>query len=110
MTPPSCFMFTRDGERAFAEAADTATCPATINALHDQITGKGYGNSTVSADEIARETDERPATVSGCRMYIVDGPLEYRELPGPMLGTFRLEQDPRFPTSGYLITNYTPCG
>lgn len=105
-----CFMFTREGERAFAEAADKTTCPATINALHDQITGKGYGNATVAPDEITRETDERPATVSGCRMYIVDGPLEYREPPGPMLGTFRLERDPRFPTSGYLITNYTPCG
>lgn len=103
-----CFMFTRNGERAFAGATDTTTCPTTINALHAQITGKGYGNATVAPDEITRETDERPATVSGCRMYIVDGPLEYLEPPGPMLGTFRLERDPRFSTSGYLITNYTP--
>lgn len=105
-----CFMFTPDGEREFAEAARADTCPAAISALHDRITGKGYGNATVAPDEISRETDERPATVSGCRMYIVDGPLEYREPPGPMMGTFRLERDSRFPTSGYLITGRTPCG
>lgn len=105
-----CFVFTPDAEREFAEAADTDTCPAAITALHERITGKGYGNATVAPDEIIRETDERPATVSGCRMYIVDGPLEYREPPGPTLGTFRLERDPRFPNSGYLITGYTRCG
>jgi hypothetical protein len=105
-----CFVFTPEAEREFAEAADTTTCPATINVLHEKITGKGYGNATAGPDEITRETRDRPATVSGCRMYIVDGPLEYRDPPGPMLGTFRLERDPRFPNSGYLITRYTPCG
>lgn len=105
-----CFMFTPAAEREFAEAADTDTCPAAIAALHERITGKGYGNATAGPDEVTRETDERPATVSGCRMYIVAGPLEYREPPGPALGTFRLERDPHFPNSGYLITGYTPCG
>jgi hypothetical protein len=106
----ACFVFTPDGEREFAEAAHAEDCPAAIAALHEQITGKGYGNATVAPDEITHETGSRPATVAGCRMYIVDGPLEYRQPPGPMLGTFRLAHDPRFPTSGYLITGYTPCG
>jgi hypothetical protein len=42
-------------------------------------------------------TRKRPATVSGCHMYIVDGPGEYRDPPGPELGTFRLERDPEVP-------------
>lgn len=29
-----CFIVTLDGERAFAEAADTTTCASAINALH----------------------------------------------------------------------------
>jgi hypothetical protein len=66
-----CFMFTHDGERTFSEAADTTTCPATINALHERIAGKGYGNATVAPDKITRETDERPATVSGCTSWTV---------------------------------------
>ena len=105
-----CFVFTPEAEREFAETAGTTDCPTAITALHGQITGKGYGNATADPDEVNEETKDRPATVSGCRMYIVDGPLEYREPPGPELGTFRLERDPRFPNSGYLITRYTPCG
>lgn len=92
-------MFTPDGEREFAGATHATTCPTAIAALHDQITGKGYGNATVAPDEITRETRDRPATVSGCRMYIVDGPLNYRDPPGPELGTFRLEHDPGSPTA-----------
>jgi hypothetical protein len=106
-----CFVFTPEAEREFAEEeTGTTTCPAAINALHGRITGKGYGNATADPDEVNEETKDRPATVSGCRMYIVEGPLEYREPPGPELGTFRLERDPRFPNSGYRITRYTPCG
>jgi hypothetical protein len=78
-----CFVFTPDAEREFAEAAGTTNCPAAITALHEKITGKGYGNATAGPDEITREIRERPATVSGCRMYIVDGPLEYSDPPGP---------------------------
>jgi hypothetical protein len=58
------------------------------------ITGKGYGNATADPDDVIYEIRERPATVSGCRMYIVDGLGEYRDPPGPELGTFRLERDP----------------
>lgn len=105
-----CFVFTPEAEREFAQAAGTTDCPTAITALHGQITGKGYGNATADPDEVHEETKDRPATVSGCRMYIVEGPLEYRDPPGPALGTFRLERDPRFPTSGYRITRYTPCG
>lgn len=105
-----CFVFTAEAEQQFAEATGATSCPDAITKLHGKITGKGYGDATADPDDVIRETDERPATVSGCRMYIVEGPLEYREPPGPELGTFRLERDPKFPTSGYLITRYTPCG
>jgi hypothetical protein len=105
-----CFVFTAEAEREFAEAAGTTSCPAAITALYSRITGKGYGNATADADDVTHETNNRPATVSGCRMYIVDGPGEYRDPPGPELGTLRLERDPGFPTSGYLITGYTRCG
>lgn len=105
-----CFhMFTPDAEAAFARAVGADGCESAVQALHDQITGKGYGNATTSSREVVRESDERPASVSGCRMYVVDGPLSYREPPGPRLGVFRLARDPRFPDTGYQITGYTPC-
>lgn len=103
-----CFLFTDNGERDLADAVHATSCEAAISTLHNQITGRGYGNATTT--DITREQGGQPASVSGCRMYVVDGPLEHQAPPGPRLGTFRLERDSRFPNSGYLITSYTPCG
>lgn len=105
-----CALFTKEAERQFAAEAGTDTCPTAISALHEQITGKGYGNATAEPDDVNLEEPGKPASVSGCDMYVVDGPLEYTEPPGPALGTFRLVRDPKYPNSGYLITHYIPCG
>jgi hypothetical protein len=42
-------------------------------------------------------------------MYVVDGPLSYRDPPGPALGVFRLARNPRFPDTGYQVTGYITC-
>lgn len=102
-------MFTPDAEREFVGAVDAQDCPGAVAALHDQITGKGYGNSTAPPRDVTRESDGKPASVSGCAMYVVDGPLSYRDSPGPRLGVFRLARDPRFPDTGYQVTGYTTC-
>lgn len=105
-----CFhMFTPEAERQFARAVGAEGCASAVAVLHGQITGAGYGNATTSGRDAVAESGGRAASVSGCRMYVVDGPLSYREPPGPRLGVFRLARDPRFPDTGYQVTGYTPC-
>lgn len=99
-----CFLFTDTAEKAFAEEVGAADCTEAVHTRHQQITGPGYGNA--SSDDVTYGED---AAVSGCAMVVSTGILEYAPPPGPYIGRMDLATDPRFPGTGYMIEQYTPC-
>ena len=104
-----CWLFSPAGAAEFAAVNGTSDCDSAIHKLHGQITDRtAFGNSTIPFSDVSE--DDGIARSSGCNMYTVTGILEEGPPGGPKLGQLRLEHDPQFPTSGYLITGYVRCG
>ena len=103
----ACLMFSPTAANQLAASQNTTSCPAAIQALHDQVTDPAtYINSVTVSPDLWSTTGDT-GNVNGCAVtwndLFIEEPLTP---PGPQPGHLTLT---RQDSMGWLITGYRRC-
>jgi hypothetical protein len=103
----ACLMFSPTAADELAAALDTASCPAAIQALHNQVSDPGTYINAVTIPPDIWSTSGDTGSLNGCAvtwtgLLVQEPPTR----PGPLPGHLTLS---RQDGKGWLITGYQGC-